>query len=281
MTSQLLAPWSFVAFLALSANACGGGHSRPVAPSDGARAPALTPITASDSGPPGVVEAGITLTTSDGVEIAATYLAGPPDNFRCVVLVHQLSSTRAEWAPVVAALAGRYHVLALDLRGHGESVHGKASKTLSWRDFGEDDWRDTMLDLEAARDFLAALQVRTDSCVYVGSSIGATTVLRMAGKYFDMAGVALLSPGISYRGINVMSAAKQFHNPTLLISSGEPGPAEAADLLATMWAKEDAAHRVQRYVAKGHAHGMKMAADDPAMVPALVAFIDASLAALN
>src|SRR5215467_3412547 len=42
--------------------------------------------------------------------------AAPP-----MVLLHGLGERGASWAPVIPWFAGRFHVLALDLRGHGGS----------------------------------------------------------------------------------------------------------------------------------------------------------------
>src|SRR4249919_3217673 len=56
-------------------------------------------------------------TTDDGVEIAYDVRGqGPP-----LVLVHGLSDSRADWAPIVDRMSSDHRCVALDLRGHGES----------------------------------------------------------------------------------------------------------------------------------------------------------------
>lgn len=58
-----------------------------------------------------------TTTTADGVPIHYDRTGdGPP-----VVLVHGITDSGADWAPVTERLAVDHTVLALDLRGHGES----------------------------------------------------------------------------------------------------------------------------------------------------------------
>lgn len=47
--------------------------------------------------------------------------AGP-----ALILVHGITESRRAWDPLVAALAATYDVLAVDLRGHGESAPGAA-----------------------------------------------------------------------------------------------------------------------------------------------------------
>lgn len=41
-----------------------------------------------------------------------------------LVLVHGITECRQVWEPLIAPLAQRYRVVALDLRGHGSSAHG-------------------------------------------------------------------------------------------------------------------------------------------------------------
>jgi len=61
----------------------------------------------------------------DGVEIAcATYGTGERVNAAAVVLVHGWSGNRGNWAHQIDFLAERYHVIAVDLGGHGDSGPG-------------------------------------------------------------------------------------------------------------------------------------------------------------
>lgn len=259
--------------------ACGGATPQKPAPAppSGPVAPAGA-IEAADGPGDGVVSADLSLTTSDGVELAATYVAGPPDA-GCVVLAHQLGGTRADWAPLLTALAGTTNLLAVDLRGHGGSVHGAEGRTLDWHDFDTAAWRGIELDLDAARAFFASMGIGTDRCVYVGSSIGATAVLRLASKYFDLAGLVLLSPGLAYRGIDIAPAAAQYGGHVLMVVSDEAGPRDAAEALARGWRTATPPAEATVLRAAGAGHGLQMLRDDAAVMPALTAFISAQLAA--
>jgi pimeloyl-ACP methyl ester carboxylesterase len=54
---------------------------------------------------------------TDGTTIAYTEAGdGPP-----LVLVHGITESHRAWDPILPALAERWHVVALDLRGHGDS----------------------------------------------------------------------------------------------------------------------------------------------------------------
>ena len=86
----------------------------------------------------------VTLTTTDGVELAAWYLPGT--NGAGVVVMHGAGSTRSDVLDQAAALVhGGYAVVLIDARGHGDS-DGTAM------DFG---WYGD-LDIAAGTTFLAS-----------------------------------------------------------------------------------------------------------------------------
>jgi pimeloyl-ACP methyl ester carboxylesterase len=53
--------------------------------------------------------------------VAVTRTGRDPGSAPTLLLVHGVGAARLVWAPVLAALAARYHVLAVDLPGHGAS----------------------------------------------------------------------------------------------------------------------------------------------------------------
>ncbi|MDZ4296063.1 MAG: alpha/beta fold hydrolase, partial [Patescibacteria group bacterium] len=66
----------------------------------------------------------VTFSTADGVAIVGDHYAGPTGLSPAVVLLHMLPAERASWAGLARALqAEGFQALAIDLRGHGESVH--------------------------------------------------------------------------------------------------------------------------------------------------------------
>jgi pimeloyl-ACP methyl ester carboxylesterase len=55
-------------------------------------------------------------------EADLSYIAGPP-NETPLLLIHGITSRWQPFQPLMPALAEKYHVFALDLRGHGQSSH--------------------------------------------------------------------------------------------------------------------------------------------------------------
>jgi pimeloyl-ACP methyl ester carboxylesterase len=251
--------WSFLALFGVAIAACGpAGTAKPAAPR-------AAPAVREDGG------VDVTLTTADGVKLAATHWAGPAANERCVVLVHQYGSTREEWAPLIERLRKQYEILAFDLRGHGGSTRGPAGE-LSWRRMHEKDWEAAVLDVAAAAGWLGERGFRPEDCAYLGSSIGSSLVLLYVAERAPTAGIVMLSPGLAYRGLVISDAAKRLTGPRMVVTSEEPGPAATADELERIWG--DA---VERLAVAGSAHGIAMVADQEVMLDAIAGFVDRAL----
>ena len=76
-------------------------------------------------GPDPVIAAGLRTLAAAPTDtlagVAMTRTGRPAGQAPTVVLVHGLGSARSTWAPVLADLAGRYHLVVVDLPGHGRS----------------------------------------------------------------------------------------------------------------------------------------------------------------
>src|SRR3989344_3655754 len=65
----------------------------------------------------------IQLKTKDGVELYGTYVRAGKDDAPAVVLLHMMPATKESWEGFQQMLADSgFQSLAIDLRGHGESV---------------------------------------------------------------------------------------------------------------------------------------------------------------
>jgi len=124
-------------------------------------------------------EEELALVTSDGVHLSGARLAGPPDAFATVVLVHGLvqSARTPRISAFARQLAGHVNVLVPELRGHGRSG---GLCTLG---------RDEPLDVAAA----VAAAPSGLPVVTVGISLGGASVLLHAGTYGGVAGVVAIS----------------------------------------------------------------------------------------
>lgn len=256
---------ALLAVLVLAACGGGGKHVTIIPVHDETTGPAVATV-------PGAAE--LSFTADDGVTIHGSYWAPAQPTEACVVFAHQLSSTRAEYVPVIARLVGQAHLYAIDLRGHGASTLGPDG-ALSWKGFTDEDWQRVERDLLGALDAVRG-KGGGAACVVVGASIGSSATLRLAGSAQDrVAGVVLLSPGLNYRNLATPDAARATRAPVLIVHSQEKGAVDAATALANIL--RDVPTPVDVIADPGTAHGMKIVAGDAAILDRVVAFIAARL----
>ncbi len=133
----------------------------------------------------------LTLTTEDNIRIAAWY--APPENGAVIILLAGANGTRASTKRYAAMLREHgFGILALDLRGHGES-EGNANQ------FG---WEGT-LDVGAAVEFLRG-QAEVEAIGGLGTSLGGEVLLGAASRYPELQ--AIVSDGASQRSVEEYTA---------------------------------------------------------------------------
>ncbi|MBI3553834.1 MAG: alpha/beta fold hydrolase [Elusimicrobia bacterium] len=140
--------------------------------------------------------------TADGWTIAALY--HPPRKGKPVaVLVHGVAAGKDEWHKLSEALRGLgYGTLAIDLRGHGQSV--KDGQRLTYPDFDRvGEWPRCVEDISAAIGFLKTKGIPANRVGLIGGSIGANLVSKAAAQEKRVRWAILLSPGRNYRGVGV------------------------------------------------------------------------------
>jgi pimeloyl-ACP methyl ester carboxylesterase len=104
-------------------------------------------------------------------DVFVRYQAGPP-GARTVLLLHGwMASADLNWLGTFEALAGRYHVLAMDHRGHGRGI--RTSEPFTLEDCADD-----------AAGLLRELGVR--DAVVAGYSMGGPVALLVARRHPDM-----------------------------------------------------------------------------------------------
>jgi alpha-beta hydrolase superfamily lysophospholipase len=147
----------------------------------------------------------------DGLELAGTFYYpqnhAPP--WPGVILIHMLYGDRTQWNSFPQELieAG-IAVLSIDLRGHGETG-------------GEVDWDLAVSDLQQVWNYFTGQQdIDLDRTAYIGASIGANLALIASSNESSVRTAVLLSPGLSYAGVETEEAMLTFGDrPVLIIAS--------------------------------------------------------------
>jgi pimeloyl-ACP methyl ester carboxylesterase len=196
--------------------------------------------------------APVSFKTPDGWTIRADYTP-PRKGLAVAVMVHGVAAGKGEWLLLRQALARRgVGSLAIDLRGHGESLQGPAGKA----DFSGFDeartWPECRQDIEAAAAYLRRRGIQPERVGYVGASIGANLASWAQPRPRFL---VLLSPGLDYRGVRLSRAP-----------AGLPVLAAAAPEDAYAWrTAEDFASRNPGavFLQASGGHGAQMFADKP------------------
>ena len=175
----------------------------------------------------------VKVNTSDRFNIAGDYYPGS-DGKPGVILSHMLNRNRSDWksfAKVLQALG--YHVLAIDLRGHGESLFNE--KPVPWRKLSKNSFARVSNDVTAAAAWLRKQKgVDQNRIALVGASVGANASLVAASlKNSGIKTAVLLSPGINFRGVKTDEAIKAYGGPVLIVvSEADKYSAESSTYLA-------------------------------------------------
>lgn len=166
----------------------------------------------------------VTFPAADGMRLTADYYP-PPADLRfpapMVVLLHMYRGDRHDWQPLIGPLheAG-FAVLALDLRGHGDSATTETRQRVMDRD--PKLFREMQNDLRGAYDFLVA-QPRVDRARFalIGASIGCSVALQYAARDRSVDAIVCLSPGLDYLGLDSAGDIAQITGRRLLLVATE------------------------------------------------------------
>ena len=201
----------------------------------------------------------VTLTTADATTIAAqTWGEGD----KGVVLVHGKDESAETWAYFADRLATRgFHVIAIDLRGHGASS-GAA-------DLSADSWPAMVADVDAATLWLK--EQGASSVHLIGAEVGANLVVVSASDDPNVTDIALLSAGMNLEGVPSPSALEAYgERPALIVTSaGDSYGARSASVL-----ESKAQGRVYVEMLDGDAKGTRLLTRDPQLEGKLVAWLN-------
>ena len=147
----------------------------------------------------------ITLTTADDMNIVGDWVPSPR-MIGVAILLHMMPETRSSWSAVQLAMSRKgIASLAIDLRGHGDSVATTDGFALDYRQFTDEDHATSIDDVRAAIDWVKKRGVEISRIVLVGASIGANLAINELTDEPHIAGAVLLSPGEDYHGVEGLS----------------------------------------------------------------------------
>lgn len=198
----------------------------------------------------------VVLETIDHVLIAGSYSRG--SGSAGALLLHMMPATKESWRPLVPPLIDRgLHVLAIDLRGHGESSGGPEG----YRDFSPEEHQAGVHDVAAGVDFLLQRGCERSRIALIGASIGANLAVCFLALHHDTHRAVLLSPGLNYHGVDARKAIRDCVSPQrfLFVTSADDvqsgnNSIMVQELIETV--RKGVAHSLIAYKNAGHGTNM-------------------------
>lgn len=193
--------------------------------------------------------------TQDDIKIVGDYYAPEGGRHitngesRGVLLVHMMPADRKSWTSFAEKLQKKgFPVLALDLRGHGESEGGPRG----YKNFSDAEHQTSKLDVLEGAKFLRSKRV--DAFHLVGASIGANLALQYAAEHPNARSAVLLSPGLDYRGITteeLMGHLRQNQAAYLVASEEDTYSRDSVNRLAEKISLDER-HKLKIFTDAGH-----------------------------
>ncbi|MFZ5479687.1 MAG: alpha/beta hydrolase [Myxococcota bacterium] len=205
--------------------------------------------------PAAVWPAAIALSASDGKPVPAVWGA-PAKSDRGVVLVHQSGGAKEDWLAFGDKLfRGGLLVVAVDLRNKGVAADNAAALPM----------------IEDVKAGIAHLRAKGATRIaVVGAELGANIALNLAADDPGVASVALLSPGMDYKGIITPDAIKRYGaRPALFVASKDD--AYGARSAQALDGQAQGPHQLVIFEAAGK--GTKMFNREPSLEGTLLGFV--------
>lgn len=175
---------------------------------------------------------------------------------KAIILLPMLNETRESY-PIsfIESLHNQLPdsiVIAIDMRGHGKSTN-----LGTWEKFDTDAYREMKLDIINARtQYIEPNYPNVEKIYVVGASIGSTAAVLAGAQDPYVSKIAMLSPGMEYKGVDISRAVKDdYVHPLLAVAtSGDSYSAQAVSQIKSLTPDPQTETRIY----PGPAHGTDM-----------------------
>lgn len=162
----------------------------------------------------------VSFQTQDEWRIAASYQPAQEDK-KTVLLLHDVAKSRTAFAAFEEKLTELgFGWLALDLRGHGESVNKGDYKTFA-KEGVDNDYNKMTRDVNAAMDFLKGKGVREENVVFIGAGMGANVAAKAASLWPSVSGLALLTPVTNLYDVLPIAALRVYKGNVFIAAAAD------------------------------------------------------------
>lgn len=205
-------------------------------------------------------ENNVACITEDGFQVEMAVFSPETKMPPGIIFVHGYGRSREVWKGFAeAAFHWGALVVAVDLRGHGNSMRQKGIP-LHYRQLPGEGWMEALADIRCAKDTAVKQGAHPDNLAIVGEGLGANLALQYALQDSDIQAVVLLSPGLKLQGVDAEGAIQKLDNCPSLLAASE-GDAYAAMSAAALHALAPVFSEHHSW--PGNAHGADIMAARP------------------
>lgn|SRR5574344_2002493 len=160
------------------------------------------------------------------IKATITYEKIPQNiKFPAVLLVHSLGYTSKDWGKLIPMLnnAG-YAVIAMDLRGHGNSIYDVNFHKKSWTYFSNKTYAKMPYDIVSIVNQVQKTEknINIKNMAIVGADIGANaSVIAAKNMKIKPKTMVLISPTRTFKGLYIPLAMTELNFPILTMVSGK------------------------------------------------------------
>ncbi|MFH0702128.1 MAG: alpha/beta fold hydrolase [bacterium] len=150
------------------------------------------------------------------------YISKNKENSPVVILLHMLGKDNSSWNKFIPLLLNNgYAVYSVDMRGHGKSVETLDKKSNYFQTMTDGNWLKMPDDVSDLINFISKDKtVDSSNIALIGASIGANSAIIAASEHPDKVKTTVaLSPGLNYRGIEILKSAENLKTPILIATS--------------------------------------------------------------
>lgn len=213
----------------------------------------------------------ISFVTSDGVTIVGNYWKG--SGSEAVLLLHMMPAVKESWNGFAEKLnAVEYHVLAIDLRGHGESTRSSGGE-LNYEKFSDKEHQASINDVVGAVDWFVEQGISRSRISIGGASIGANLAIQYLSENPDIPTGIALSPGLDFRGVETegpMSQLGEEQRVFLVAADDDDYSAESVRTLG----QAQTGREIKTEVFPSGGHGTNMFEEHPELMDEFLGWLD-------
>jgi|CXWL01.1.fsa_nt_gi pimeloyl-ACP methyl ester carboxylesterase len=224
----------------------------------------------------------IDLKTADGWALQAVY-APAAEGKKTLVLLHGTGQRKEDWKSLALPLTrAGYGLMAVDLRGHGESRTNPAGEVLTWKQLkattkADNDFLDMSRDADAVVAFLTGKGVAEESIGFIGAEVGGSVALRYAATHPKVPLVILLSPGMKWQEVLTVNALRAMKRPTptpllMVYSEADRTSSKEAPIMYS-FAKAAVGEKLAVLVSVPQERGTRMLRAQPALIEQIISWI--------